>query len=61
MLSLADATFLRLVLSRAPETTAVEGARMATDLAREFRLDAVMVCVIEGHQLSEGCKRSHQS
>jgi len=49
--SLADPTLLRRVLPNAPETIAVEGARMAMDLLREFKLDAVMVCALDGSTL----------
>ncbi len=52
--SLADPTFVRRVLPQAPETIAVEGARMAMELAGEFRLDAVMVCAIEGSSVERG-------
>ena len=52
--SLTDPTFERRVLPKAPETIAVEGARMAMGLVREFGLGAVMVCAIDGSSILQG-------
>ncbi len=52
--SLTDPTFERRVLPKAPETIAVEGARMAMGLVREFGMGAVMVCAIEGSSILHG-------
>ena len=52
--SLADPTFSRRVFAEAPETIAVTGARMAMDLSREFRLNAVMVCATMASSILKG-------
>ena len=52
--SLEDPTFERRVLPQSPETIAVEGARMARGLVREFGLGAVMVCAIDGSSILQG-------
>ena len=52
--SLTDPTFERRVLPKAPATSAVEGARMAMGLVREFGMGAVMVCAIDGSSILHG-------
>lgn len=52
--SITDPTFERRVLPKAPETIAVEGARMAMGLVCEFGLGSVMVCAIDGSSILKG-------
>ena len=49
--ALADPVFERRLQPRAPEDIAADGAQLVMTLAREFALNAVMVCVTETSSL----------
>lgn len=55
--ALADPVFERRLQPRVPEDIAADGAQLVMTLAREFDLNAVMVCVTETSSLLAHVKR----